>query len=137
MQEQTIFEILHNMDTFTNSLIIKWNKIFKEKLSVSHVLTLGYLSTNGKSRPSQIAKELGLTPPTVSHLTDKLVNLNLATRLPDQNDRRIILLDITDEGKEVLDRANQKGHELRKEMFVKLTEEERQQMLHIFQKLNE
>src|SRR5699024_442538 len=113
MQEQTIFEILHNMDTFTNSLIIKWNKIFKEKLSEYHEVTLGYVNTNGKQRPSQIDKKLGLTPPTFTHLTDKLVNLNLATRLPDQNDHCIILLDITDKGKEVLDRANQKGHELR------------------------
>jgi len=136
-EKQTIFEILHNMDTFTNGLIVKWNKIFDEDLGVSHILALGYLHVNGKSRPSHIAKELGLTPPTVTNLTDKLVKRNLAVRLFDESDRRIVLLDITDEGRDILDRANEKGHNLRTELFLKLTEEERKQMLHIFQKLNE
>lgn len=136
-EEQTIFEILHNMDTFTNGLIVKWNKIFDEDLGVSHILALGYLHVNGKSRPSHIAKELGLTPPTVTNLTDKLVKRNLAVRLFDESDRRIVLLDITDEGRDILERANKKGHSLRTELFLKLTEEERKQMLHIFKKLNE
>lgn len=137
MKEQTIFEILHNMDKFTNGLIIKWNKIFNEDLGVSHVLALGYLHVHGKSRPSHIAKALGLSPPTVTHLTEKLVKRNLAVRLLDESDRRIILIDITEEGIDTLQRANEQGQNLRKEMFLKLTPEERDQMLHIFQKLNE
>lgn len=136
MKEQTVFEILHNMDTFTNGLIVKWNKIFNEGLGVSHILALGHLSMHGKARPSHIAEELGLTPPTVTNLTDKLVKRKLAVRLLDENDRRIILLDITDEGRDMLQRANEEGHSLRKELFNKLTDEERKQMLHIFQKLN-
>ncbi len=137
MKEQTIFEILHNMDKFTNGLIIKWNKMFNEDLGVSHVLALGYLHVHGKSRPSHIAKALGLSPPTVTHLTEKLVKRNLAVRLLDESDRRIILIDITEEGIDTLQRANEQGQNLRKEMFLKLTPEERGQMLHIFQKLNE
>lgn len=137
MKDQTIFEILHNMDKFTNGLIIKWNKIFNEDLGVSHVLALGYLHVHGKSRPSHIAKALGLSPPTVTHLTEKLVKRNLVVRLLDESDRRIVLIDITKEGIDTLQRANEQGQNLRKEMFLKLTPEERDQMLHIFQKLNE
>lgn len=136
MKNQTVFEILHNMDTFTNGLIIQWNKMFNESLGVSHILTLGYLHENGKSRPSLLAKELGLTPPTVTHLSEKLVDRHLVVRLQDEKDRRIILLDITDKGKEILERAHHKGYELRKTMFLKLTNEERKQMLHILKKLN-
>lgn len=137
MDKQTVFELLHNMDNFTNQLIIKWNKIFAEDLGVSHVLTLGYLYTNGRSRPSEIAKELGLTAPTVTHLTNKLVSRELVTRLADEEDRRIVLLALTNKGKDVLFRANKHGHTLRKEMFTKLSEEERQQLLTIFKKLND
>ncbi|HIV74720.1 MAG TPA: MarR family transcriptional regulator [Candidatus Pseudogracilibacillus intestinigallinarum] len=137
MQDQTVFKILHNMDKFTNGLIVQWNKTFNEDLGVSHVLTLGYLYTNGKSRPSQIARELGLTPPTVTHLCEKLVKRGLAVRSLDDNDRRIILLDITEEGTNLLTRANEEGHKLREEMFIKLTKEELNQLLNIYQKLNE
>lgn len=41
MKEQTIFEIIHNMDKVTNNLIIQWNKMFNEDLGVSHILVLG------------------------------------------------------------------------------------------------
>lgn len=137
MKEETIFEIIHNMDKVTNSLIIQWNKIFNEDLGVSHILVLGHLLVHGKSRPSDMAKTLGLTPPTVTHLSEKLVKKELAFRSADENDRRIIYLEITDEGMSLLDRANKEGQVLRKNLFEKLTDEERQQMLHIYRKLNQ
>lgn len=136
MKEETIFEIIHNMDKFTNNLIIQWNKIFNEDLGVSHILLLGHLFANGKSRPSDLAKALGLTPPTVTHLSEKLVKKKLAVRSTDEEDRRIVYLTITETGKEILERANLEGQVLRKNLFEKLTNEEQQQMLRIYQKLN-
>ncbi len=136
MQEETIFEILHNMDKMTNNLIIQWNKSFNKGLGVSHILILGHLKVNGKSRPSDMAKALGLTPPSVTHLTEKLVKRQLVTRSTDENDRRIIYLEITYAGEMILKEASEVGQILRKKIFEKLTNEEIQQMLHIYQKLN-
>jgi len=136
MKEETIFEIIHNMDKFTNNLIIQWNKTFNEELGVSHILLLGHLMVHGKSRPSDIAKVLGLTPPTVTHLTEKLVKKKLAVRSTDEEDRRIVYLSISDEGIEIVKRANLEGQVLRKKLFEKLSTEEQQQMLRIYEKLN-
>ncbi|CAM4190645.1 MarR family winged helix-turn-helix transcriptional regulator [Lederbergia lenta] len=137
MKEQTIFEIIHNMDKVTNNLIIQWNKIFYENLGVSHILVLGHIMENGKSRPSDIARVLGLTPPTLTHLSEKLVQKELAIRLEDKSDRRIIYLGITDKGIEIVKRANIEGQILRKNLFEKLTDEERLQLLNIYKKLND
>ncbi|MFC5602664.1 MarR family winged helix-turn-helix transcriptional regulator [Sporosarcina koreensis] len=137
MKEETIFDIIHNMDKFTNNLIIQWNKTFNEDLGVSHILLLGHLASKGKSRPSELAKALGLTPPTVTHLVEKLVKKKLAVRSTDEEDRRIIYLTITEAGIEILQRANLEGQALRRNLFEKLTPEEQQQMLRIYQKLNE
>lgn len=136
MEEETIFKIIHNMDQFTNNLIVEWNKTFNQELGVSHVLILGHLNIYGKQRLSDIAKVIGLTPPTVTHLSDKLVKKGFAARCKDEEDRRIIYLGITDAGKEVLERANREGQVLRRKLFEKLLPEERRQMLHIYQKLN-
>lgn len=135
--EDTIFNIINNMDNFTNNLIIEWNKTFDAELGVSHILVLGHLNTNGKSRPSDIAKCIGLKPPTVTHLSEKLVNKNFVVRLTDEGDRRSVYLGITPEGLEVLKRANIEGQRLRKRLFERLTLEEQRQMLRIFEKLNE
>lgn len=137
MKEQTIFEIIHNMDKVTNNLIIQWNKMFNENLGVSHILVLGHLIENGKSRPSDIARALGLTPPTVTHLSEKLVQKELAIRLENETDRRIIYLGITEQGVEMVKRANIEGQKLRRNLFEKLTDEERDQLLNIYKKLNE
>lgn len=136
MKERTIFEIIHNMDKVTNNLIIQWNKTFNEDLGVSHILVLGHLKAHGKSRPSDIAKVLGLTAPTLTHLSEKLVRKKLAVRLPDESDRRISYLGITDKGEEMVIRAYQEGATLRKNLFEKLTDMEREQLLKIYEKLN-
>lgn len=136
MSDKTIFDIIHQMDTFTNRVMINWNKMFNEDLGISHVLTLGFINRNEKARPSDISKELGLTPPTVTHLVNKLVKKELVQRKLDASDRRIIYLEITKEGEEVLKRAHVEGQELRREFFLKLSGEERKQLLNIYAKLN-
>ncbi|MGO4347602.1 MarR family winged helix-turn-helix transcriptional regulator [Paenibacillus sp. MCAF9] len=136
MEEQTIFNLIHNMDKFTNKMIIQWNKSFNEDLGVSHVLVLGHLKQNGKSRPSDIAKILGLTPPTLSYLSEKLVAKKLAVRLMDESDRRIIYLGITDKGADILKRAQLEGQRLRTNLLDKLTEQEREQLANLYSKLN-
>ncbi|WP_277584043.1 MarR family winged helix-turn-helix transcriptional regulator [Psychrobacillus antarcticus] len=135
MENQTIFELIHNMDKFTNNQIIQWNKTFNEELGISHILVLGRLKGNGKSRPSDIARVLGLTPATLTHLSEKLVLKNLAVRLTDESDRRIIYIQITDKGIDMLYRANQEGQSLRRNLFEKLTEEEGKQLVEIYGKL--
>lgn len=135
-EEQTIFELIHSMDQVTNNLIIQWNKLFKETLGISHILVLSHLKRNGKSRPSDIAKAIGLTPPSLTHLSEKLVQKELAIRLIDENDRRIVYLAITESGMEILAKAQKEGQGLRKNVYEKLTAEERQQLLSIYKKLS-
>ncbi|OCA91727.1 MarR family winged helix-turn-helix transcriptional regulator [Pseudobacillus wudalianchiensis] len=136
MEHETIFDLLHTMDQVTNKLIIHWNKTFKENLGISHILVLSHLNEHGKSRPSDIAKALGLTPPSLTHLSEKLIQKKLAVRLADENDRRILYLDITDTGRSVLKKAHLEGQYLRRKLFEKLTAEERKQLLAIYEKLN-
>ena len=137
MEEQTIFDILHSMDKVTNNLIVQWNKLFDGDLGISHILVLGHLKANGPTRPSELAKILGLTPPTLTHLSEKLVKRNLAERISSETDRRMIYLAITDEGRCTVDRANVKGQKLRKQLFMSLTNEEKNQLLNIYRKLSE
>jgi len=136
MEEQTLFEIIHNMDKFTNDMIIQWNKTFSEDLGISHVLVLGHLKRKGKSRPSDLAKLLGLTPATLSYLSEKLVAKQLAFRIVDEKDRRIVYLDITDKGVDVFNKASLEGQRLRANLFAKLTDQERTQLVYLFEKLN-
>lgn len=136
-EEQTIFQTIHNMDKVTNHLIIQWSKMFNGDLGISHILVLSHLKENGKSRLSDIARNLGLTPSTLTHLSEKLVKKKLVLRITDENDRRISYLSITDKGIDMIHRAYECGHALRRNLYERLADEERAQLLRIFEKLTE
>ncbi|MFL8938263.1 MarR family winged helix-turn-helix transcriptional regulator [Rossellomorea oryzaecorticis] len=136
MKDQSIFELLHTMDQVTNKLIIQWNKSFKESLGISHILVLSHLQVNGKSRPSDIAKNLGITPPSLTNLANKLVSKNLIVRLFDEKDRRNSYLEITDAGIAMVNKAADEGQNLRRNLFEKLSKDERRQLTSIYEKLN-
>ncbi|MDH5164145.1 MarR family transcriptional regulator [Bacillus obstructivus] len=135
-KNKTIFELIHEMDQVTNQLIIQWNQMFSESLGISHILVINHLNKHGKSRPSDIARSLGLTPPSLTHLSEKLIKKGFANRMRDENDRRILYLDITDEGRKVLSKAQESGKTLRKQLVQKLTDEEISQLLNLYEKLN-
>ena len=73
----------------------------------------------------------------MTHLVNKLVKKGLVERQANDNDRRIIYLVITKQGQDVLEKAIESGQVLRKEVFLKLTDEERQQLLTLYKKLNQ
>lgn len=123
------------MDKVNNRLIIEWNKMFNENIGISHILVLSHLKNHGKSRPSDIAKALGLAPPSITHLSEKLIQKELAVRVTDEGDKRILYLEIRDEGLRILTKAQEEGKMLRKQLFEKLTAEEQQQLLGIYSKL--
>lgn len=136
MEEETIFDILHNMDQVTNNLIIQWQKLFHTDLGITHILVLGHLKRFGPKRLSELASTLGLTRPTLTHLSEKLVKKNLVKRIFSEEDRRAIYLEITKDGEKVLMSAHIKGQELRKRLFQVLTPKEQTQLLKIYQKLS-
>lgn len=123
------------MDKVNNRLIIEWNKMFNENIGISHVLVLSHLKLHGKSRPSDIAKALGIAPPSITHLSEKLIQKELAVRVTDEIDKRILYLEIRDKGLNILTKAQEEGKILRKQLFEKLTAEQQQQLLNIYTKL--
>ncbi|MEK4969743.1 MarR family winged helix-turn-helix transcriptional regulator [Cytobacillus sp. FSL R7-0696] len=136
MNDQTVFELIHAMEQVTNRMIIKWNQSFNEGLGISHILLLSHLKRDGKMKPIDLAESLGIAPSSISHLIQKLSKRDYIKRIPDLNDKRISYLEITDEGLEVLKKAAEDGHQLQKNTFAQLTNEEIKQLLAIYQKLN-
>ncbi|MBD7937877.1 MULTISPECIES: MarR family winged helix-turn-helix transcriptional regulator [Cytobacillus] len=136
MNDQTVFELIHAMEQVTNRMIIKWNQSFNEGLGISHILLLSHLKRDGKIKPIDLAESLGIAPSSISHLIQKLSKRNYIIRIPDLNDKRISYLEITDEGLEVLKKAAEDGHQLQRNTFAQLTNEEIKQLIVIYQKLN-
>ena len=88
-----------------------------------HMGIMGILSVN--SRPvSEIGKILVVSKPQMTHLVDKLVELDLVERHSDSTDRRVIHLVLTSKGRVLLEDLKLKAREnLRKRLAVLTSEE--------------
>ncbi|WP_042350776.1 MarR family winged helix-turn-helix transcriptional regulator [Bacillus massiliigorillae] len=135
MEKDNIFKLIHTVEQFTNEAILTWSKSFQHNIGISPILVLSELHLKGPQKQSVLANNLGYTPGAMTNIANRLIKCNYAVRQYNENDRRHVLLKITDVGESVLTEAYQKGKQLRIKLFETLTEEEVQQFLLIHEKL--
>lgn len=123
------------MELFSKQAIIKWTKSFPYNMGMSPVLVLGELKQNRSQKQTVLTEKLGFTPGAMTNIANRLIKEGYAERQINEEDRRVIFLDITDEGKQVLEQAHEKGKQLHLELFQALRETEIQQLLAIYKKL--
>lgn len=69
------------------------------ELCRSHYEVLFVLNDLGKMAMTSIAKALNLSKPYMTALTDRLIDVGLAARIPDRRDRRVIHIELTEAGR--------------------------------------
>ncbi|HEU4655899.1 MAG TPA: MarR family transcriptional regulator [Capillimicrobium sp.] len=85
--------------------------------------------------PSQLTAALLVTSGTMTNRLDRLEALGLIRRLPNPADRRGVLIELTDEAREAVDRAVEVHVEREQEMLAPLSAAERKQLDGILRKL--
>ncbi|MCC5910360.1 MAG: MarR family transcriptional regulator [Clostridiaceae bacterium] len=99
-------------------------------------LLLTFIKRQGTCIATDIAKNLDVTLSAITGLVNKLVDMGLVTRVRSEENRRIVLIGLTDKGTEVIDKVN----ENKKEFFLKyatvLTEDEINMFFKVINKLN-
>ena len=135
MNKTDIFQLIRTVELFSNEAIIRWNKSFGHSIGISPILVLSELKSKGPQKQTVLANNLGYTPGAMTNIANRLIRHGLAERKYNENDRRNVLLEMTEKGCYLLNEAQQKGHELRAELFQVLTDEEIEQFLAIQKKL--
>lgn len=74
-------------------------------VSVSQYSLLGHLDQNGTANMSEIAQKMGHTTAAATGLVDRLENLGYITRSHGAEDRRKVIVEITDKGKMLVHRV--------------------------------
>ncbi len=78
--------------------------------------------------PSVVAERMLMTSGSMTSLVDTLVRRGLVSRAPHPGDRRMLLIDITDAGREVVDAILPVTHRINDEIFGGFSERERAQL---------
>lgn len=110
----------------------------KEKLPIDMTMEqhyiLRYLARTEYSTTSELADVMCVTKSTITSIITKLVNKGLISREPSLEDRRVIYLKITDEGRHQFDMIE---HEIQKILLPylnKVEEEEAYRLIEILEK---
>lgn len=137
MENNNFFELIHNVELLNDATMTLFMKKFNMNVNISQILALSKLKDKGSQKPSSLALSLGYTSGAITKLTNNLVKEGYIIREQQENDRRVILITITDRGLDVLEEAQKKGRNLRNEVYSVLNTEEVEQLLSIQKKLFE
>lgn len=93
---------LFEMIMLLHKNIIKPDEFMKSlAMPPSHVKVVFYLAQNGPSSVSNIAKDLCISKPNMTPIIDKLLEAGYVKRYEDPNDRRVLIIEVTEKAHEI------------------------------------
>lgn len=105
-KDQSVQELIR---VFTQFDKLDWEKKTIEGYKPSEIRVLTCIKQKTQHTPeikvSEISKQLNVTTPSVTPILNKLEQHALITRRIDENDRRVILITLTNEGKSIANSA--------------------------------
>ena len=114
------------MDIFMNRSMRGWGRFAKSTgLSMPQFGLLMQMHHKGACGISDVSERFEITPAAASQLVDKLVQNGFIQREEDPNDRRAKLLNLTDKGRDLIQRGIEERYRWVDELGERLTAEER------------
>lgn len=114
-----------------------WKQIFEEHFPGSQAYVLFLLEKKGKQKMTELAETLNLTPGAVTSSSDKLIEGGFIQRVRDEKDRRVVYLEITNEGKAAMEDLRKEGRKAIKTIFGGLPEADVKHLVRIFEHASE
>lgn len=105
-------------------------------LADGQIFLLLILSRHESVKASDIASRIGITFGAVTGMTDKLLSLGLITRERSAEDRRVVLISITEEGRQVISEIKNKRAERLRSLLGHMEADSISRALDIFVQLN-
>ena len=88
-------------------------------------------------RLSELAAQLGIVPRSATSVVDDLEAAGLVERQPDPHDRRATLVDLTPNGRHILNTLREKRRDVMVSQLSRLTDTEQRTLAHLLQRLAE
>lgn len=101
------------------------------------VRLMNMLKENGKLSQREIAEKLDIRPQSLSELLVKMESNGFISRRQDKDDKRVIVVALTEKGEEQLVVLQQANREHAEKLFSPLTDEEKDALIAILKKLTQ
>jgi len=107
------------------------HKLYGIKMTLQQYLALDTLAKKGKSMITDLSKGLGIALSTVTELVDRLAKRRFVKRKKDIKDRRIVWVNLTNNGLEIYKKINAKKQSRVAIILEKLTQGDRGALINI------
>ena len=129
---------VHEMLSLIRQVHIRMSSYYTQtlstyKLTVQHYTLMFLLIYEGQMKMNAIAKRLSVTNPAVTNIVDQLEKQDYTKRVPSQKDRRVIFIEITENGRQWINNVQAKTINLFSETFSSLNIEERNHIVKFYQ----
>lgn len=122
----------------SHQLLMRYNFLFSKKqgLSFAQMTTLHHINHCHHCSVNDISRFLSISPPAVSQLVDKLVQMKLVERKENPDDRRQKSHYLTSKGKKLLNKKHQYSHQWVEDLITEIPEEEKESLTSALSLLN-
>ncbi|WP_379167606.1 MarR family winged helix-turn-helix transcriptional regulator [Paenibacillus roseus] len=114
----------------------QWNKVDIAGLGLTQARILLKLAEEGPQRASALAEMLFVTSGAITGLADALIAQGLIVRERGEQDRRVVMLEITDAGRQLVNTIYNKHLEIMEQLVANLTEDEILELARLLEKLS-
>lgn len=126
-----------NFRRLVRRFIKERDRVTIEGVALPGMLILHAIQRDGEQRLGDLAEQFDFTSGAVTAICDKLESLGFAIRQRSASDRRSVVLNITEEGRQMLNRNSEAGLYMIEILFGGFTEEELKALNTYFERLNE
>jgi DNA-binding MarR family transcriptional regulator len=96
--QENLFRLVHRI----RALIINELNQVDDRISVMHIRSLKYIAKNQPVTQRQLVENLRRDKGQVARLVNDMTEIGLLEKIPDENDRRSVNLNLTKDSKELL-----------------------------------
>jgi DNA-binding MarR family transcriptional regulator len=104
-------------------------------VNLQEMQVISYLDTHPAAKMSQIAEYLLLGLSNLTAIVDKLVRKKIVQRNRSDEDRRVVLVSLTDEGDAIARTNREQKHDLAEQMLAALDERDQKKLIAIMRKI--
>jgi DNA-binding MarR family transcriptional regulator len=109
----------------------------KMRLTLPQFVILDYLSREGESKMSDLARAMNVSTAAMTGLIDRLVRERYVLRHSDPKDRRIVNIALTEKGQKIIKYMVQQKRQMIINVFGRISEAERNQYIKILTHIKE
>jgi DNA-binding MarR family transcriptional regulator len=106
-----------------------------DELTTDQLYILRYIHKTGECNSSELAEAFDVNKSAITAIINRLADRGFIQRTRDENDRRVIYLTLTTEGKELHQKTDEKVHHLVESFITQFEESEIELFIKTYEKL--